>query len=105
MFIDVFCMWLADSPIVSVTTLILVISSRKFGSSGEIPWHVLSLKGQKFVIYSAMLVPPVNKLFIRKKITLYRKEEATSSLEGVCIQFGEMQYNTTHGIKNALEFA
>lgn len=89
MFIDVFCMCLADSPIVSATTLILVISSRKFGSSGKIPWHVLSLKGQKFVIYSAMLVPPVNKLFIRKKSLHIEKKKPQVLLKVYAFSLGK----------------
>lgn len=61
--------------ILNVTILILVISSRKFGSSGKIPWNMLSLKGQKFVIYSAMLAPPVYKVFIRKKSLYIEKKK------------------------------
>jgi len=87
-------MWLAGSPTVTANTLILVISYRKFGSSGTIPWHMLSLKGQKFIIYTAMSVLPVNEIFIRKKSFYIEKKKPQ-----VCSKvyaFGLGKRNTIH---------
>lgn len=55
---------------------------------------MLSLKDQKFVIYSAMLMLPVNEIFIRKKSLYIEKKKPQVHLKVYAFSLGKC--NTIH---------